>query len=99
MFTKRAKRLLEKHLEQVDVQVGGSRPWDVTVHNDRFFLRVIRDGAFGAAESYMDHWWDCDRLDELAARVLRVGFLDDMSRSIRLASLFARVLLLNDNKE
>ena len=92
---RKAKRLLEKHLEQVDVRVGGSRPWDVTVHNDRFFLKIIRDGAFGSAESYMDHWWDCDRLDELAARVLRLDFLYGMNRGPRLASLLARVLLFN----
>lgn len=95
MFLHRAKHLLEKHLEQVDVQVGGSRPWDITVHDDRFFPRLIRDGAFGAAESYMDHWWDCDQLDEFVARVLRSDSLSDMSRGIRLASSFARVLLLN----
>lgn len=95
MFMQKAKRLLEKHLERVDVRVGGSRPWDVTVHDDRFFLRVIRDGAFGAAESYMDHWWDCDRLDELAERVLRLDFLYGMNRGTRLASLFARISLFN----
>lgn len=66
-----AERIITNELARVGVEVGGSRPWDVRVHDRRFFSRVIRAGSLGAGEAYVDGWWDCDRLDELVARLLR----------------------------
>jgi cyclopropane-fatty-acyl-phospholipid synthase len=39
------------------------------VHDERFFTRVLRDGVLGLGESYMDRWWDAERIDELFARL------------------------------
>ena len=57
-------------LAHVDVKVGGRRPWDILIHDPRLSRRVLMQGSLGAGESYMDGWWDCERLDELLARVL-----------------------------
>lgn len=69
------RRKVEELLEEADVCIGGDRPWDVAVHDDRFFAHVLGHGSLGAGESYMDRWWDCPQLDELCVRVLgcRVG--------------------------
>jgi cyclopropane-fatty-acyl-phospholipid synthase len=56
-----------------DIQVNGSRPWDIQVHDPRFFSRVLAEGSLGLGESYMEGWWDCPRLDEFFARILRAG--------------------------
>jgi cyclopropane-fatty-acyl-phospholipid synthase len=53
-----------------DVQIGGSRPWDIQVHNDRFYRRVMADGSLGLGESYMDGDWDCEALDQFFDRVI-----------------------------
>ena len=64
--TRNSKRAaIEEILRSVDVAVGGSRPWDIQVRDERFFDRVLRDGVLGLGESYMDEWWHVDRLDEL----------------------------------
>jgi cyclopropane-fatty-acyl-phospholipid synthase len=58
-------------LAQAHVAIDGDRPWDIQVHDERLYARVLADGELGFGESYMDGWWDCERLDELVHRVLR----------------------------
>jgi cyclopropane-fatty-acyl-phospholipid synthase len=69
----RARALVGDVLERAGVELDGARPWDPQVHDERVFARILRHGTLGVGESYMDGWWDCDRLDELVARVLRAG--------------------------
>lgn len=62
---------VEKILSAAGISVGGNRPWDITVHNDDFYSRVMAKGSLGLGESYMDGWWDCESLDEFFHRLLR----------------------------
>ena len=57
-------------LARADIQIGGERPWDLQVRDDRFYRRAIAGGAMGLGESYMDGWWDCQRLDLAFERIL-----------------------------
>jgi cyclopropane-fatty-acyl-phospholipid synthase len=70
----RFQATIEELLANADVQLNGDRPWDVQVHNDTLYKRLLSEGSIAAGESYMDRWWDCDRLDELFARILRCKF-------------------------
>jgi cyclopropane-fatty-acyl-phospholipid synthase len=65
------RRTVEELLAGIDIKVNGSRAWDIRVHDERFFQRLLGQGSLGAGESYMDGWWDCDQLDEMLTRVLR----------------------------
>ncbi|MGD2135826.1 MAG: cyclopropane fatty acyl phospholipid synthase [Gemmatimonadales bacterium] len=64
---------VEHLLALADVVINGGRPWDLQVHDERLYARVMAEGSLGLGESYMDGWWDCERLDEFFHRVLRVG--------------------------
>jgi cyclopropane-fatty-acyl-phospholipid synthase len=64
-----ARASLERILGRADVQIDGGRPWDIRVHHERFFRRVLGDADLGFGESYMDGDWSCDQLDETAARL------------------------------
>ena len=64
---------VEALLARADVKTGGSRPWDLEVHDDRFFRRVLLHGELGFGESYMDGDWDCEALDELSTRLFATG--------------------------
>ena len=55
------------------MEINGSRPWDIQVHNENFYNRVLSEGTLGIGESYMDSWWDCDELDEMMSRLLKAG--------------------------
>jgi cyclopropane-fatty-acyl-phospholipid synthase len=65
------KKMLEKMLNDVGITINGNNPWDIKVHDNRFWNRLIQEQSIGAGESYMDGWWDCDRLDEMFYRICR----------------------------
>ncbi|MGH8322293.1 MAG: hypothetical protein ACRETD_00620, partial [Steroidobacteraceae bacterium] len=65
------ERAVNELLVGTDIKINGSRPWDIRVHDERFFQRVLGQGTLGAGESYMDGWWDCEHLDEMLTRILR----------------------------
>lgn len=84
-----AHRTLARLLEPADVVLGGSRPWDIVVHDPRMPARVLAQGSLGAGEAYMDGWWDCERLDDMLARLLRSG----LDRRLRTADAIRMSLL------
>lgn len=65
------RKRIEYFLSLADVKVGGDRPWDLQVYNDNFFSRVMADGSLGLGESYVDNWWESNKLDEFFCRILR----------------------------
>jgi cyclopropane-fatty-acyl-phospholipid synthase len=77
-----------------DIKINGSRAWDIRVHDERFFQRVLGQGSLGAGESYMDGWWDCEQLDEMLARILRAD-IEQHLRSPRAVLLALTAHLIN----
>ena len=70
--------ILDSHLRRnvvnllglANVSLSTHRPWDIVVHNDRFYGTLFSRGALGLGESYMDGWWDCPDLAELFHKLL-----------------------------
>ena len=69
----RLRRHFERLAEPADIRIGGDRPWDVRVHDDRLYQRVLAHGTLGLGEAYMDGWWDCDAIDQMVERAHRSG--------------------------
>ncbi|MCU0858930.1 MAG: hypothetical protein MUC65_11070 [Pontiellaceae bacterium] len=67
----RPRQMVETLLSRAGVAIGGINPWDITVHDDRFFARVLREKNLGLGEAYMDGWWDCRQHFEGAAPLCR----------------------------
>lgn len=65
-----AQRRLGELLSSADIELDGSRPWDIRINDARFF-RIAFSGSLAVGEAYMDGWWDCDALDELVCRFRR----------------------------
>lgn len=61
----------ERLLALADVEIGGTRAWDIHVHNHSLYTRVLKGGSLALGQSYMDGWWDCPGLDEFFFRILR----------------------------
>lgn len=64
------KQIVEEVLALADVKINGDRPSDIRVYDDRFYLRVIKEGSLGFGESYMEGWWDAPALDECFHKIL-----------------------------
>lgn len=58
--------------EAADVRFDGDRPWDLQVHDSRFYRDVLRGGSLALGHGYVRGTWDCEQLDELICRLLRV---------------------------
>ncbi len=70
MVGRTVRKTIEKLLSKADIEIGGSRSWDIHVHDERFFRKVLANGSLGLGESYMAGWWDCSCLDEFFFKVL-----------------------------
>lgn len=65
------KKIIEKILDYSGVGINGDQPWDLQIHNEETYQRVISKGSLGFGESYMDGWWDCENLDQFFAKIIR----------------------------
>ena len=90
-----AERLVRELFGLAGVRIGGPGPGDITVHDPRFYDRLLRDASIGLGESYMDGWWDTDALDVLLEKILRAGLQETVTGSLRLRLLTARAIALN----
>jgi cyclopropane-fatty-acyl-phospholipid synthase len=64
------RAFFENVLKKADIEVGGTRPQDITVHDDKLFGRVMRYGTLGLGEGYMEGQWDVPALDAFIYKVL-----------------------------
>jgi cyclopropane-fatty-acyl-phospholipid synthase len=93
-FTQKAQELLHT----VDVQINGTRPWDLTIHHPDLMRRVFSRGSLGLGEGYMAGWWDCQQIDELIARVMQARLDQALGRfSVLLSLLRARLFNLQSS--
>src|SRR6185312_8074957 len=82
-------------LASAGIEVGGSQPADIVVHNPGFYARVLHQGSLGLGESYMDGWWDSARLDQFFYRALSAGLDRVANRGWRAVRLLLGAALLN----
>lgn len=94
MAMKSSERLVRNLLESAGIAVGGNQPFDLRVHDDRFYDRVLAQGELGLGESYMDRWWSTDALDQLVDKILRADLQCRVKKthSFHLKCFLARVL-------
>ena len=88
-------RIVSEMLSSADIQINGNRPFDLKVKNTDFFKRVLQEGSLGLGESYMDGWWECERLDIFFQRVLRAGLEDKLPHHFKDTLRIAAARLTN----
>jgi len=79
---------------EAGIRINGDQPCDVQVYDRRFFRRVIIGGSLALGESYMDGWWDAERLDECIYR-LQKARVDRHYPTLSAAIATLRGLLFN----
>lgn len=90
-----AREFCEDLLAKADVTVGGTRPWDITVHDERLFNRVIQSGSLGLGEAYVDGWWDAPALDQFFYKVVVTHLEKHIERNWHTLLLFLSALFTN----
>ena len=92
---RRSEDAFRELLGRAGITVGGHQPWDLQIHDDRVWSRILRDGTLGAGEAYEDGWWDAPALDQFIDRILRVKFEDALRDNWMLVAHAVRARLLN----
>ncbi len=77
-----AREIVQRLAEKADIRINGDRPWDIQVHNDELYARVLRQGTLGLGEAYMDGWWDCEAMDAMFCRALRARIEQAFTRNM-----------------
>ncbi|KKC37748.1 cyclopropane fatty acyl phospholipid synthase [Devosia epidermidihirudinis] len=90
-----ARQFVETQIARADVRIGGDRPWDIQVHNEALFSRVLSQGTVGLGESYMDGWWDAEALDQMVFKFAAAHIQDNFPRDLALIGSVLRAKLLN----
>ena len=60
-----AKQKITRLFHDAGITVNGENDWDIQVHDERFYNKVLMKWSLGFGESYMDGWWDTRSLDQL----------------------------------
>ncbi len=64
-----AKEKITRLLNDAGITVQGRNAWDIDIHDERFYNRVLLKWTLGFGESYMDGWWDTESLDQLVCKL------------------------------
>lgn len=76
------KIIVKDVLALAGVTVNGNDPWDIRVINEDFYRRAITEGDLGVGESYMDSWWDADKIDEFICQILKAELDEKIRRKL-----------------
>ena len=95
-----SKDIAKQLFSGAGIEIGGNDPWDISVHNDDFYKRVMTWGSLGLGESYMDGWWDCEHLDEFFYRVLKADIETQVKQNLFLLvnGVWARLFNMQSKK-
>ncbi|MCP3943064.1 MAG: cyclopropane fatty acyl phospholipid synthase [Desulfobacteraceae bacterium] len=80
MKNKEGKQAFSSLMQFAGITVNGEKPYDIQVHTDQFYSRVLDQTTLGLGESYMDKWWDCLALDQFIDKVIRANLLSKLKQ-------------------
>nr|NGX36747.1 Cyclopropane-fatty-acyl-phospholipid synthase [Candidatus Anoxychlamydiales bacterium] len=66
-----SKDIVEEMVNIADIKINGDRVWDIQVHDEEFYDRVLKDQSLGLGESYMENAWDVEALDVCIYQILK----------------------------
>lgn len=93
------ERIIKELFALAGVTVNGDKPYDITIHDRRFYRRALNEQALGLGESYMDGWWDCPALDQFFHRILSVKLQEKVKGNWKIKLDILKSRLFNLQKE
>lgn len=93
-----ARDKIRELLALADIELNGPDPWDLQVHDQRFYQRALGHGSVGVGESYMDGWWDAADLNEFFYRLHRADLAKQL-RTLDILWLSVKSALFNLQKQ
>lgn len=92
---KRARDVCIDLLAAAGITINGSEPWDVTIHDERVWSRLLRDGTLGGGEAYVEGWWDSRALDQTIYRLQQMKVVDALRDNWMIVPHLVKARVLN----
>jgi len=89
------KKTFQSLMKYANVEIDGKKPWDIKVHNPKFYKRVLAQGSLGLGESYMDGWWDCEKLDQFFYKIFSAKIENKIRINLPTIALLLKATILN----
>jgi cyclopropane-fatty-acyl-phospholipid synthase len=89
------QNIITDWLASAGVEVNGSQPWDIHVHDPKFYGRALSGGSLGLGETYMEGMWDCDALDQFVYRIQRSQLSNKLKPNAAIVAHFIKNKLIN----
>lgn len=89
------KATVKQLLAMADIKVDGKRSQDIKISDERFYDRALSHGSLGVGESYMDGWWNANKLDKFFENAFAADLRDKVSKNWRLAAYIIKGSLIN----
>ncbi|KAF3361922.1 Cyclopropane-fatty-acyl-phospholipid synthase [Chlamydiales bacterium STE3] len=70
------KQLVADFFYRAGIAIDGPAPWDIRVHDERFYTKLIAEQSLGLGEAYVDGWIDCEAIDVMIFKILRSHSLE-----------------------
>jgi len=93
-----AKNFVGEILNMAGIEINGPQPWDIKVHNEKFYSRALK-GSIGLGESYMDGWWDVTALDEFFYRIIKANLEKEIGFNFKTAMFILNNTVFNRQNE
>ncbi|OIO47640.1 MAG: cyclopropane-fatty-acyl-phospholipid synthase [Parcubacteria group bacterium CG1_02_37_51] len=93
-MSKETENFIIDILALANIEINGSHPWDLQVHNEKLYKRILSGGTLAFGESYMDGWWDVPKLDQFFTKVL-FARLDKKIRNWKTLGLIIKSKITN----
>src|SRR4051812_41369444 len=90
-----SRRFIESILTLADIQIGGTRPGDITVHDDALYSRIITGGSLALGEAYMEGKWDSTSIDTFFAKILNAHLDRKIKPTLHLLIEYLKAQLIN----
>ena len=98
MSAAKIKQTLQDLLTPVGITINGSEPYDIQIHNEAFYQRLIAGSSLALGESYMDGWWNCQQLDALFYKILNHNLDTHIKKNLSVWWLAFKAAVLNAQK-
>lgn len=95
MELKAAKEIVHQLAALAGVTINGSQPWDMQIHNEQTYTRIVNEGSLGLGESYMDGWWDCQQLDLFFDKILHADLDTQLKIPLHVKTRYALSKMIN----
>ena len=90
-----AKEKIQRLLDKAGVTINGPHDFDIQVHNEKLYGRVLLGGSLALGESYIDGWWDAKNLDQFFHNILSAGLSEEFKLTWPTLLTFLKTYLFN----